>query len=89
MNRQEFAKGIKIIELGYNTRFDEEKLEFWYKKLCDMSFNEYYKNINELMKTSTYIPNIAQIRGEEKECVYKNYEQRKYDDIDFEKFYAN
>lgn len=25
MNKQEFAKGVKILELTYNQKFDEEK----------------------------------------------------------------
>ena len=89
MNRQEFAKGIKAIELGYNTRFDEEKLEFWFRQLKDMEAEDYFNNIKELMITSEYIPNIAQIRGEEKKTGYQNYEQRSYKEIDFDSLYAN
>lgn len=88
MNKQEFAKGIKILELTYNTKFDEEKRDFWYRQLQDLSAERYFNNIKQVIKTNTFMPNIAQIRNEPRKQ-FSNYEQRDYSDLDFSKFYAN
>lgn len=88
MTKQEFAKGIKILELAYSQKFDEEKRDFWYRQLGDMETERYYNNIKQIVKSSTFIPNIAQIRNEIKPQ-FTNYEQRDYTNMDFSKFYAN
>ena len=88
MNKQEFAKGIKILELTYNQKFDEEKRDFWYRQLQDLSSERYFNNIKNIVKTNTFMPNIAQIRNEQRNQ-YANYEQRDYSNIDFSKFYAS
>ena len=88
MNKQEFAKGIKILELTYNQKFDEEKRDFWYRQLQDLDAERFFNNIKQLIKTSTFMPNIAQIRNEQKPQ-FINYEQRDYSNMDFNQFYAN
>ena len=88
MNKQEFAKGIKILELTYNQKFDEEKRDFWYRQLQDLSSERYFNNIKNIVKTNTFMPNIAQIRNEPRRQ-FANYEQRDYSNIDFSKFYAS
>ena len=67
MNKQEFAKGIKILELTYGQKFDTEKIDFWFRQLEDLSADKFYENIRKIVKTSKYMPNIAQIRNEDKE----------------------
>lgn len=89
MDKKEFGKGIRILELSYNQKFDENKLEFWYRQLKDMNADRYLKNIQELIKTNQFMPNIAQIRNEAPSKLYSNYEQRDYTDFDFSKIYAN
>ena len=86
MNKQEFAKGIKVLELSYNQKFDEEKRDFWYRQLQDLSTERYFNNIKKIIKESNFMPNIAQIRNENNNS---NYEQRDYKNYDLEKFYAN
>ena len=88
MNRQEFAKGIRILELTYNQKFDKEKRDFWYRQLQDLEAKRYFDNIKQTVKTSTFMPNIAQIRNETSRA-FVNYEQRDYSDLDFESLYAN
>ena len=88
MNKQEFAKGIKVLELTYNQKFDEEKRDFWFRQLCDLDAQKYFNNIKNIIKSSTFMPNIAQIRNEKRK-EYSNYEQRNYSDLDFNQFYAN
>lgn len=89
MNKQDFAKGIRVLELTYNQKFDEEKRDFWYRQLQDLKAEKYFDNIKNLIKTSTFMPNIAQIRNEPIRKQYSNYEQREYSNIDFSQFYAN
>ena len=36
-----------------------------------------------------FMPTIAEIRGNEQRMQYGNYDQREYENIDFNKFYAN
>lgn len=88
MNKKEFAQGIKILELTYNAKFDEEKRDFWYRQLQDLNAERYFNNIKQIIKTSTFMPNIAQILNEPRKQ-YSNYEQRDYSDFDFSKLYAN
>ena len=87
MNKQEFAKGIKILELTYGQKFDTEKRDFWYRQLQDLDAERYFNNIKEIIKNSTFMPNIAQIRNEQRKQ-FSNYEQRDYSKIDFSKFYV-
>lgn len=89
MDKKEFAKGIKILELAYNQKFDEDKLEFWYRQLQDMNADRYFNNIKTLIKSNTFMPNIAQIRNETISKQYNNYEQRDYSGVDFDKLFAN
>ena len=48
MNKQEFAKGLKILELTYNQKFDEEKRDFWYRQLQDLDAERFFNNIKQL-----------------------------------------
>lgn len=89
MNKQEFYEGIKKIELAYNTKFGKEKLAEWFEALKDMDYNSYINRIQELKKTSKYIPNIAEIRDEQNKKTYANYDQREYKEKDFSYLYAN
>lgn len=88
MNRQEFAKGIKILEITYNQTFDEEKRDFWYRQLQDLDTEIYFNNIKEQIRINVFMPNIAQIRGENGKK-YINYKQRDYSSLNFNRFYAN
>ena len=88
MNKKEFAEGIKILELSYNQKFDEEKLILWYNELQDMNYNKFINNIKNLCKNNTFMPNIAQIRGEIPSKQYNNFEQRDYSGVDFNKLFG-
>ena len=88
MNQQEFAKGIKVLELTYNQKFDEEKRDFWYRQLKDLNAERYFNNIKQIIKTNTFMPNIAQIRNEQTRA-FADYEQRELSNIDFNSLYAN
>ena len=48
MNKQEFAKGVKILELTYNQKFDEEKRDFWFRQLQDLNASRYFNNIKNI-----------------------------------------
>ena len=87
MNRKEFIEGIKNLELSYNQKFTEEKLNYWYEKLKDMDANKYLKNIDNITKTFNFMPNIAQIRSETISKQYNNFQQRDYSGIDFDKLF--
>lgn len=89
MNKTEFMEGIHILQNNYNQKFSTEKLRLYYEHLQDMDKQEYLDNISKLLKTNEFVPNIAQIRGEENRKAYQNYDQRDYKDIDFDSLYAN
>lgn len=89
MNKNEFMEGIHILQNNYNQKFSTEKLRLYYEHLQDMDKQEYLDNIDKLLNTNEFVPNIAQIRGEESRKAYQNYDQRDYKDIDFDSLYAN
>lgn len=86
MERAEFAIGIKKIQNAYNTKFEAEKIDLWWNNLKNMDGNKYLKRVDELINTSKFIPNIAEILDKNK---LENCEQRDYSNMDFNKYYAN
>lgn len=88
MNKQEFAKGIKILELTYNQKFDEEKRDFWYRQLQDLEAQRYFDNIKQIIKSNAFMPNIAQIRNETSKG-FADYRQRNYSEEFLNSLFAN
>lgn len=88
MDKKEFANGIKKIELAYNTKFTNEKLDLWYSKLKDMDYSTYIAKIENLIETSKFVPSIADIKGTASRQ-FANYEQREHKDLDYNSLYAN
>lgn len=89
MNIDDFMQGIHILQNNYNRKFSKEQLKLYYENLKDMSAEKYIANINRHIKSSTFMPTIAEIRDDKKREIYSNYEQRDYSNIDLDKFYAN
>lgn len=88
MNKNEFMEGIRILQRNYNQILDKEKLRLFYENLKDMSKEVFLANINKQLRTNSFMPNIAQLRGESSKEL-ANFEQRSYSNIDFENLYAN
>lgn len=88
MNKNEFMEGIRILQRNYNQILDKEKLRLFYENLKDMSKEVFLANVNKQIKTNSFMPNIAQLRGESSKEL-ANFEQRSYSNIDFENLYAN
>ena len=86
MDKKQFLKGIEMLERAYNIKFDTKKLCVWYNALKNMTFESYIAKIDELIKTSKYIPNIAEIIDKKGDTGYK---QRDYTNYDFNSLYAN
>ena len=89
MNKLEFMEGVNILQDNYNRKLSVNQLKLYYSNLKDMSKDKYLTNINEIIKRNTFMPTIAEIRGNEQRMQYGNYDQREYENIDFNKFYAN
>ena len=88
MSIDDFMEGIHILQDAYNQKFSKEKLNLFYENLKDMAKHKYIGNIKKLVKTSQFMPNIAQIRNENlNNC--NDFEQRDYHNFDFSKIYAN
>lgn len=87
MNKNEFMEGIHILQNNYNQKFSTEKLRLYYENLKEMKKETYINNINELIKTNKFMPNIAEILNRKE--LLGNYEQRDYSDFDFNCLYAN
>lgn len=88
MDKAEFMEGIHLLQDNYNKTLTGNQLKLFYDNLKDMEKETYIQNIKSIIKTSPYMPNIAEIRFI-KNKNYTNYEQRQYENIDFNKFYAN
>ena len=88
MNIDDFFEGIHILQINYGQIFSKEKLDLYYENLKEMKKNDYLDNINNLIKTSKFMPNIAEILNY-KTQISCNYIQRNYDDCDLNNFYAN
>lgn len=88
MTKIEFMEGISILQDNFNRKLSVNQLKLYYKNLKDMNKEKYLANINEIIKNNTFMPTIAEIRNESRKQ-FSNYEQRDYEDIDFNKFYAN
>lgn len=88
LTKNDFMEGIHILQNNYNKKLTRDQLILFYENLKDMNKNKYISNIQEIIKTNSFIPNIAQIRNETSKQ-FSNYEQRDYSDYDFSKLYAN
>lgn len=88
MTKIEFMEGISILQDNFNRKLSVSQLKLYYKNLKNMNKERYLANINEIIKNNTFMPTIAEIRNESRKQ-FSNYEQRDYEDIDFNKFYVN
>lgn len=88
LTKNEFMEGIHILQDNYNRKLTGDQLRLYYENLKDLSKEKYINNIKEIIKNVPYMPNIAQIRSEQKREV-ANYDQRDYSNFDFSKLYAN
>lgn len=90
MDKKQFINGIEKLEMAYNQKFDTKKLVLWYSKLNSMEEDKFLQRIDTLIQTKEYMPNIAEILDKKQASNnYTNYEQRNYEEIDFNQFYAN
>ena len=88
LTKSEFMTGIHILQNNYNKKFTAEQLTLFYENLKDMKKDEYIESVKKHVKSNQFMPNIAQLRGENK-TTYVNFEQRDYNDVDFSKMHAN
>ncbi len=88
LTKNDFMEGIHILQDNYNRKMTGTQLRLFYENLKDMSKDMYLNNIKEIIKTSSFMPTISQIRNEKRK-EFSNYEQRDYSNIDFNKLYAN
>lgn len=88
MTKAEFMEGIHILQDNYNKKLTTEQLKLFYENLKDMSKDRYISNIKSHIKNNQFMPNIAQLRGENK-TTYANFEQRDYSNFDFEQLLVN
>lgn len=87
LTKSEFMEGIRILQNNYQKTYTTEQLKLFYESLKDMKKDKFIKNIKLHIKSSVYMPNIAEIRNEiKKETTYS---QRDYSNVDFNKFYEN
>lgn len=88
LTKSEFMTGIHILQNNYGRKLTAEQLTLFYENLKDMSKVEYLDNIKKNVKSNQFMPNIAQLRGDNK-IIYANFEQRDYSKIDLNKIYVN
>lgn len=88
MTKADFMEGIHLLQDNYNKKLTAEQLKLFYENLKDMNKDKYISNIKNHIKSNQFMPNIAQLRGENKQ-VYANYEQRDYSNFDFDKLLVN
>lgn len=88
LTKSEFMTGIRILQNNYGRKFTTEQLTLFYENLRDMSKEKYIENIKKHVKSNQFLPNIAQLRGENK-TIFAVFEQRDYSNTDFSNLYAN
>lgn len=88
LTKNEFMEGIHVLQNNYNKKLSTEQLRLYYENLKDMSKERYISNIKEMIKSNSFMPNIAQIRNETTRA-FVDYEQRNLSNIDFNSLYAN
>ena len=88
LTKDEFMEGIHILQNNYHKNLTTEQLKLFYENLKYMSKDRYIASVKQHIKNNQFMPNIAQLRGENK-TVYANYEQRNYNNFDFSKIFAN
>jgi len=87
LTKNEFMAGIRILQNNYQKTYTTEQLKLFYENLKDMKKTKFIENIKLHIKSSAFMPSIAEVRNEiKKETTYT---QRDYSNIDFNKFYAN
>lgn len=75
MDKKEFMEGIHLIQNAYNKKFTQEQLTYFYENLKDMSKINFILNIKEHIRTSKWLPTIADIRKNEN----RNYSNANFD----------
>lgn len=88
LTKEDFMRGIHILQDNYHRKMTGEQLKLFYENLKDMDKDKFISNINQYIKSNSYLPTIAQLRNEPRKQ-FSNYEQRDYSNIDFSQFYAN
>lgn len=88
LTKNEFMEGIHILQDNYNRKLTGTQLRLFYEHLKGMSKEKFITNINSIIKTSPFMPTIAQIINEPRKQ-YSNYEQRDYSDTDLDRLYKN
>lgn len=88
LTKNDFMEGIHILQDNYSRKMSGTQLRLFYENLKDMNKDKYIESINRIIKSSSFMPTIAEIRNEKRK-EFSNYEQRDYSNIDFSKFYAN
>ena len=88
MNKTDFMEGIHILQDNYNKKLSNSQLKLYYENLKDMSKDKFLCNVREEIRNNPFMPNIAQLRCENNKN-YTNYQQREYENVDFNQFYAN
>lgn len=63
MNKQEFYKAIKKIEIAYSKKFDKEELMLWFKEFMSTDIKEFEKAVDKTIKEVRFTPKIADIRA--------------------------
>lgn len=90
MKDEEFMEGIEILQDNYNKTISDNQLKLFYKNLVDMDKDKYLKNIEQHIRTSPFMPNVAELRNESRTArTFANYEQRDLSNIDLDNLYAN
>ena len=63
MNKQEFYKNMKTIEIAYSKKFDKEELTLWFKEFMSTDIKEFEKAVDKTIKEVRFTPKIADIRA--------------------------
>lgn len=61
MSKKDFVKVMKILSSAYNRDFTEDDLAIWYSQFKNEDFNMMFRAVNNIIKTSRYVPTIADI----------------------------
>ena len=61
MTKIDFIKGMKLLQGSYSKDFTEDELQIWYIQFENINTDTFYKAINNIVRTSKFMPSIAEI----------------------------
>lgn len=64
MNREQFLKGFKFLNIAYNKEFTDEQVIVWYDFFKQEDYEIFRIAVKNIIKTNKYMPSISELVDE-------------------------